>query len=154
MLSKIAELKETQVLLVGSTSTPQDEALVRQLKQSQVLITNEFNPHIEELYQLADIYFFPVISDHAAIGVPLSVLEAMACNLKVITTRFGGLPQMFQEGLGLFYFDAENELTKLIIDAKNLNRCSTREMVKAFTWDNIASRVLQTVQNEEIPTWN
>lgn len=154
LLTNIAQLSDVQVILVGSTSTSQDETLTRQLTQQGVRVILEFIPHIEELYQLADIYFFPVISEHAAIGVPLSVLEAMACNLPVITTRFGGLPQMFQEGGGLFYFDDEVELPQLVRDVKNLSQCLTREMVGPFTWNSVARRVLEIAQMKEAPAWN
>ncbi len=154
MLSNLAQLREVQVFLVGSTSTPQDETLTRQLTQWDVRVVREFMPHIEELYQLADVYFFPVIYEQAAIGVPLSVLEAMACNLPVITTRFGGLPQMFQEGQGLFYFDDEAELPQLVRDARYLPQCLTRQMVGAYTWSSVAHSVLEMAQRKDAPVWN
>jgi glycosyltransferase involved in cell wall biosynthesis len=154
LLSNISQLKDVQVIVVGSTSTPADETLVRQLTQPNVRIVREFIPHINEIYQLSDIYFFPVISDHDAIGVPLSVMEAMACNLTVITTRFGGLPQMFSEGDGFYFFDNEIELPKMIADAINLSRCSTRKMVEAYGWDSIAQRALQMTQSEESQGWS
>jgi glycosyltransferase involved in cell wall biosynthesis len=154
LLSHIARLRDTQVLLVGSTSTQQDETLIRQLTLLKVRVIREFVPHIEELYQLADIYFFPVISEHAAIGVPLSVLEAMACNLPVITTRFGGLPYMFQEGQGLFYFDNQVEVPDLVRQATCRSQCLTRQRVRAYAWDSVARRVLTMAQGEETPIWH
>ena len=151
LLLNVAQIKDVQVLLVGSTSTPQDETLTHQLTQLGVRVVREFIPHIEEFYQLADVYFFPVISEHASIGVPLSVLEAMACNLPVITTRFGGLPQMFQEGQGLFYFDNETELPKLARDTRHLPQCLTRQMVGAYAWNKVAPRVLEMVIERRSP---
>ena len=150
ILSDIAQIKQTQVILVGSASTPQDEYLINQLSQKNVRIFRDFIPNIQELYQLADVYVFPVNFENAAIGVPLSVLEAMACNLPVITTRFGGLPQMFQEGQGLFYFDSERELSVLISKARSLPHCLTRQMVDAYTWDRIARNALDLVQKDDV----
>ena len=149
LLSYITQRSEAQVLLVGSTSTPQDEMLTHQLEQLGVRVVRKFIPQIEELYQLADVYLFPVTSERAAIGVPLSVLEAMACNLPVITTRFGGLPLMFQEGGGLFYFEDEVELPQLVREAKNLHQCLTRQMVEPYAWCSVAHKLLEMAQMKE-----
>ena len=149
LISIVPQLRDVQVILVGSTSTPQDEALVRQLTHLDVRVVREFMPHIEELYQLADVYLFPVVSEHAAIGVPLSVLEAMACNLPVITTRFGGLPQMFPEGRGLFYFNDEAELPKLMKSARSLSQYGTRQMVETYAWSRVAHKALEMTLTED-----
>ena len=64
---------------------PQIEFLnMNQMKMSYI-------PEVEDIYRLSDLYLFLAESDTAAIEVPLSVLEAMACNLPVICTPFGGL---------------------------------------------------------------
>jgi len=53
---------------------------------------------IEEIYQLSDCYIFPITFEGGGISILLSVLEAMACNLPVVTTKFGGLPAIFKGG--------------------------------------------------------
>jgi glycosyltransferase involved in cell wall biosynthesis len=143
LLQRLGRLKGVQVILVGSTSSPQDEELIRELTQTGVRIIRDYLPNVEELYQLGDAYLFPVTSEDAAVGVPLSVLEAMACNLPVITTRFGGLPLMFREADGFFYFDREDELPGLIARARGLQGCSTREMVEPYDWRNVATMLLE-----------
>lgn len=149
LLSNIARSGEAQVWMAGSTSTVPDETLMRRLTSMGVHVVREFIPNVAELYQLADVYLFPVRSEHAAIGVPLSVLEAMACNLPIITTRFGGLSTMFREGDGLFYFDEETELPQLLRDARILSPCLTRQMVEPYSWQNVARSVLEMVCREE-----
>jgi glycosyltransferase involved in cell wall biosynthesis len=146
VLEGLARLGNVRVLLVGSTSTPQDEDLARQLIQTGVQLIREFIPRIEEIYQLADAYVFPVVSEEASIGVPLSVLEAMACNLPVITTHFGGLPWMFQGENGFAYFDDESELPELIGDVRKLQKCSTRHMVEPYDWKKVASGAIEMIQ--------
>ena len=146
VLERVARLGNVRVLLVGSTSTPQDEDLAHQLIQAGVQLIREFIPRIEEIYQLADAYVFPVVSEEASIGVPLSVLEAMACNLPVITTHFGGLPWMFQGENGFVYFDDENELPELIGDVQKLQKSSTRRMVEPYDWKKVASGAIEMIQ--------
>jgi len=145
----VARVGDIQVMLVGSTSTPHDEDLARQLKQAGVRLIREYVPHIEEIYQLADAYIFPVVSEDAAIGVPLSVLEAMACNLPVVTTPFGGLPGIFPKGNGFVYFNGENDLPASIDAVRRLQQSSTRGMVEPYDWKNVASGAIEMIQSRK-----
>jgi glycosyltransferase involved in cell wall biosynthesis len=139
-------LAGVKVILVGSTSTAQDEDLARWLSERGVRLIREYVPRIEEIYQLADAYVFPVVSEAAAIGVPLSVLEAMACNLPVVTTRFGGLPWMFQKEDGFIYFDDAGELPGIIGGLHALQKCSTRRMVEPYDWKRVAAGAIEMVE--------
>lgn len=81
---------------------------------------------------MADCYLFPVRDDIASIDLPLSVLEAMSCNLPFITTRFGGLDEVFEEGEGLFFLDNETSLEEnLRIIRDGLVHIETRKKVVA-----------------------
>jgi glycosyltransferase involved in cell wall biosynthesis len=151
VLQRVARLGNVRVIVVGSTSTRHDEDLARQLIQAGAQLIREFIPHIEEIYQLADVYIFPVVSEGAAIGVPLSVLEAMACNLPVITTPFGGLPRMFPADNGFVYFSDENELPGLIEGVRRLQKSSTRLMVEPYDWKKVAAGVIEAIEAENNP---
>lgn len=56
-------------------------------------ILYEYIPEIQEVYQLADVYLFPVQVDGACIDLPLSVLEAAACGTPVVCTDYGALKE-------------------------------------------------------------
>jgi len=126
-----------QVLLVASTSTPQDEHLVAGLEKVGVRIWRRYLPRIHEIYQLADCYLFPVSSPTAAIELPLSVLEAMACNLPVVTTRYGALGDLFQPGDGLVFAATPEEFRSAISLVKKGLPIRTRAMVESYSWDRV-----------------
>jgi len=128
-------------VVVGSTSTPQDAGLAQWLRENGVLVLDVYIEGIEELYQLSDLYVFPVIESTAAIELPLSVLEAMACNLPVVATRFGGLADHFAEGEGLYLADDSEQLIEKLRLARRSPEVSTRAMVAPYTWQAVVEKL-------------
>lgn len=81
-------------VLVVSTLTAafEDKPLRDSLAAKKNLtIIDQYLPHIEEIYQLADAYLFPVEKARNCIDVPLSALEAAACSIPVVATEYGEL---------------------------------------------------------------
>jgi glycosyltransferase involved in cell wall biosynthesis len=150
LLSRVAGLQGVQALIVGSTSTTQDDSLIHSLSSKHVMIIGDYLPNIEEVYQLADVYLFPVNSEGAAVGVPLSILEAMACNLPVISTPFGGLPLLFEAGNGVSYFTDENELPQLIYKVRSMPSLNTRDRVKPYEWKKVAHMMIMMATSKEV----
>lgn len=131
----------TQVVVVGRTSTKFERGVALKLEKAGCKIIKEYVPKIEEIYALSDCYVFPTIDPVGSIDVPLSVLEAMACNLPVISTKFGGLPRIFKEGDGLIFIEKEEDLHKAIEAIKNCINVETREKVLSYSWENVAKRL-------------
>jgi glycosyltransferase involved in cell wall biosynthesis len=105
-LAELARPGEWSVTMVASTSTPVDPEIKASLERAGVNIVRRYIPDIERYYQAADVYVFPVEQEQGSVEIPLSVLEAMACDTPVVATRFGGLPELFEEGDGVAYADA------------------------------------------------
>lgn len=133
-----------QVVVVGSTSTIHDGELVAELRNSGALLIDTYVADVAEIYQMADCYVFPVHSRISSIDMPLSVLEAMACNLPVVTTRFGGLPTLFQEGAGFVYIDSPEQLAAAVEACKG-GQAETRRMVEPYAWPRVAQRMLEQI---------
>lgn len=85
------------IVLVVSTLTAgeQDDGLRAQfMGKANVTLLDSFLPDIEEVYQLADVYLFPVAVAGHCIDVPLSALEAAACGIPVVTTDYGEMKEL------------------------------------------------------------
>jgi glycosyltransferase involved in cell wall biosynthesis len=144
VLARVAQAGFLPVF-VASTSTTRDEGLLAELSRAGVTVVTHFADNIEEFYQMADCYLFPVVSATSSIDAPLSVLEAMACNLPVVTTPFGALPGMFPPGNGLYYGESEAELLARLNEAMQARGCRTSELVCPYSWENLASGVVQAL---------
>ena len=145
LLTEVLDKKEDFLLIVGSTSTKKEQDVYQKLERKEnVRVITHYIEKIEEIYRLADCYLFPVKDYKSAIDVPLSVLEAMACNLPVITTEFGGLVDLFKEDSqkGFFYFDSEEELKEKIKLVKNISRPDTKGMVKDLSWEKVIEKFI------------
>jgi len=147
---KNLQTSNNQVLIIGSTSMKAESEVYSQLQSSGVQIWRTYFDNINEIYALADCYLFPVRKTTAAIEMPLSIMEAMACNLPVISTRFGALPRVFEEGDGLFFVDQGDEfLDKIQAIKQGKVSVRTREKVLPYSWQEVTRR-LEEIYNEVI----
>ncbi len=142
LLAKVQRLENVQVLIIDSTTTPQYKELIKRLKGEGIMIISEYIPDISEIYRLSDVYVFPVKDEIASINLPLSILEAMACGLPVITTRFGGLEGYFQEDEGFRFFDNDDKFVRLISNSRMDGR-NNRGKVERFTWNGLVGDMIK-----------
>jgi glycosyltransferase involved in cell wall biosynthesis len=112
-------------------------------------VIDTYVPNIEDIYRLSDLYLFLAESDTAAIELPLSVLEAMACNLPVVCRPFGGLRDFFAAGHGLFYWDGQPPLGDLVATALSTTS-ATRTLVEPYTWAAAAQTCTRLLQGRQV----
>ncbi len=151
VFKKIQEIDNIQVVIVGGTAQKSEDALKRDLQAAGIKICHEYYEDISKIYKIADLYVFPIrdiggtlpdtYNQVGAIDLPLSVLEAMACNLPVITTRFGALQRLFQPGDGLHYAEDEPDIIAKVKNFSFKNVCETRQKVLPYDWDRIVARI-------------
>jgi glycosyltransferase involved in cell wall biosynthesis len=131
-----------QVLVVGSTSTEKDRDLEDDLMKNGILLWTNYFANIEEIYALTDCYIFPTIDRFNSVETPLSVLEAMSCNLPVVSTKFGALGGLFDEGDGLYFFSNKTSMNEAIEEIKsNKILVKTREKVLAYSWESVSKKL-------------
>ncbi|MCK4549519.1 MAG: glycosyltransferase family 4 protein [Candidatus Krumholzibacteria bacterium] len=111
------------------------------LRQAGIIVIDEYIDDIHEIYQAADLYFFPVSIRTGALEFPLSVIEACACNLPVLTTRFGALPEVLEKGNGLEWFSGVAEIPDKIKMLRN-GKTDTHTKVTELSWERMFDRYL------------
>ncbi|MBN2185749.1 MAG: glycosyltransferase family 4 protein [Candidatus Krumholzibacteriota bacterium] len=112
------------------------------LRMAGIIVIDEYTDDIHELYQACDLYLFPVSSNLGALEFPLSVIEAAACNLPTLTTRFGALPEILKESEGYLYYDESTEIREKIRTLRK-SRPETSHLVSKFSWNNVFDRFLE-----------
>jgi glycosyltransferase involved in cell wall biosynthesis len=146
VMKSIAKLKDWTVLIIGTTSSPLEKQFCSELVDEGCLVWREYIPEIHEIYQLSDVYAFPVENELGCIELPLSVLEAMACNLLVMTTKYGGFPELFTEGEGFYFVNNRNEMPeklKTIFNEKTSAAIQTRKKVSSLSWETITKNLAE-----------
>ncbi|CAD6491079.1 MAG: Glycosyl transferases group 1 [Candidatus Argoarchaeum ethanivorans] len=139
--------KENQVIIVASKYIGANRKLLNNLRDAGCIIFQGYFPNIEEFYQLSDCYLFPVKKGDSIL-CPLSVMEAMSCNLPVATTEFEGLKTFFEEGNGLIFAKKEDELIDGIESIKKGNiSIATREKVEQYAWQGITKEIMQVYKD-------
>ena len=135
--------KKNQVIIVASKYIKTNRKLLKNLRDEGCIIFQGYFPNIEEFYQLSDCYLFPVKRGDSIL-CPLSVMEAMSCNLPVVTTNFEGLKTFFNEGNGLIFAKKEDELIDGIENIKKRNiSIVTRKKVEEYSWQNITMKIVE-----------
>lgn len=135
-------------VLVGSAELS-ERRFADALAAQGVRVIVEFQPRIEQYYQAADGYLFPLRdlprgvlpSSHDQMGVidlPLSVLEAASSGTSIITTRYGGLERLLGDRDGVEYWDGAPESLGAAI-ARGIRTRPDPECVPS--WDTVAAQV-------------
>lgn len=138
-----------QVLILGRASETGDAGLANELRQSGCLVWTHYVACLEEIYALSDCYVFPTTHRRYCVEMPLSVLEAMSCNLPVVSTRFGALPRAFEEGDGFLFADADDDLSRCLHAVNGDLEIRTRHKVLSCSWESV-SRNLDRIYAETI----
>lgn len=131
------------------------ESLARALEiESAVVFTGRIeNEQTAELYRSADVVVNPSLADN----MPISVLEALASGVPVVSTQVGGVPYLVQHGKTALLVppgDAEamaNAVIRILEDQDLANRLVTAGLgeVQQYIWPSVRQK-LQSVYTDAL----
>lgn len=139
LLIRLQRETDWQVLVIGSETAPFVAEVARALRDAGVVLVHRYLPDIGLVYALADVYVFPVEDPQGSIEFPLTVLEAMACDRPVASTRFLALPEYLQEGPAFGWFRGFDELVALL--QRLQGRRGNVEQARQFAWERVTAIV-------------
>ena len=126
------------VMIVGSSSTPKDalgpKDLKSKLEKEGIVVLDKFIELIEEIYQMSDLYIFPVLAPNSSIGMPLSILEARACGIPVLTTNFGSISAFMGDDNGGIIYSTPKRFSEAVksIEKRDYTNSNVEDLNKKF----------------------
>lgn len=147
-LEDFSEIQTAQSMVVSSGMF-EDEHVVRTLKESGVTLHTGYLAHVEEIYQMADAYFFPTKSTEFVISIPLSVMEALSCGVPVIGySCFENLDKISAEAGAITRIDYAGQVDHVL--PALLRESRDRSLLKApCSWDAAAQQVLKILRENQ-----
>jgi glycosyltransferase involved in cell wall biosynthesis len=146
-MARIAGRPGFRLVVVGSPDTPQEPELIRRLEEAGALVLREFVPRIASIYGAADVYLFPTRNPRSCIGIPLSVLEALACGLPVVSTPFQGLPRLFPDTPFVRFAVTSPEIEAALAEAPAARQAGARALVEPLDWAQVALEVSRLLRD-------
>lgn len=149
-LAPLALVPGVTVLVLAShfRREPESSELSRALEASGVRLLFGHRPNVEQLYRLADCYVFPTVQHDGAVATPLSVVEARASGLPVVTRRFRALGERVGRELGVHLVDSDDELRRFVLALKEGQTRPERPggpLPAAYSWQGVARRLLDVM---------
>ena len=146
------------IVIIGSQSFSNNDLLKKRLLDSGVTVINSFIENINEIYSMADYYVFPVrapitypknYNEVGVIDFPLSILEAMAMNIPVITTKLDALSRFLKiKGIQAFnYFDGTADDLMKKLSSCNTTKISTRNIALDFNSNTVFNEINNIYKN-------
>jgi glycosyltransferase involved in cell wall biosynthesis len=137
-----AKDKEYFILFVGDGEVPKNMQNIENTK----FIQSQPQSKLSELYQLSDIFCLPSINE----GFPLTILEAIASGLPIITTNHEGYDKYLDKKNTILINptigNIKKSIKKLLKDRNKLSSMreySHSEAIKRFSWKKNVDKLLE-----------
>ena len=147
----VSSQKNFKVLIIGEGSlrdTLQSHVSKYQLEDFIIFIGKKDKVQLREYYQQANVFVLPSLWE----GFPLTILEAWASGVAVITTKVNGIPAICTDKKNALLISKENpqELSiamKMLLDNRNVAESLGQQgsilVNKYFSWQTITDEILK-----------
>lgn len=126
---------------------------INKLNLSDCVTMQGISDDIRNKLNKADIYVMTSKFE----GLPISVLEAMACGLPIVSTKAGGVIDIIEQGSNGFVVEQEDEvglieaISKLIVDSELRKSMEEKSREMALKFDiNICAKKYQLLYFKEL----
>ncbi|MEQ8167273.1 MAG: glycosyltransferase family 4 protein [Candidatus Eremiobacterota bacterium] len=125
--SLVLERRKSHLFLIGTMRREMADMIKYFREENQLfnhylhIVPPVLPEYIPKFYNLLDIFIMPSLRD----GMPNGILEAMACELPVVTTSAGAIPEL-----------VKNEKTGIIVEPGNI--------------DNLTSSMIKLIDSKEL----
>lgn len=143
LLASLSNMQNWHIIIVGSSRYPAEQKMLDILNKAGCTVYQAFIEDLPGLYCYADAYIFPVSDPGGCIDIPLTVLEALACNRPVISTQFEALPRFISEGNGMFYINSKEDIINCLDQISNNGEAMTRQKVLDLSWNKIIDSIIK-----------
>lgn len=114
-----------------------------------VKVISGYIESVENIYRMADVYFFPTKNGDYVISVPLSVMEALSCGTPAVAYRsFKKLASIETNDMNaITLINDKNELDETIAASKSAKR-DKPYLLSVKSWNDAAADVLKWIKDE------
>ena len=152
----IIKTEDTILVILGIGSyLEQLKQLARDLNiEDYVIFAGHVNDNdLPKYYNLADLFVFPTLRLE---GLPMVILEAMACGKPVIASRIGGIPTAIDHNKNGILIDPnnlynlKNKILDVLVDerkAKTLGKMARLKAIEEFSVDRMVESTVAVYDN-------
>ena len=154
LLEAFSQVDKPFILIVCGQkrgSIDYDAFLSRNSDRQKIIFTDWISyEDVVALFQYADLFVYPTLSD----TLPLVILEAMASNLPIISTKVGGIPYQVDEECGILVEPGDSRAIKQAFEQMTENKAKLAQMGRSaketvqrkFNWDSSAQKAFNFYQ--------
>jgi len=148
LIMRLSKSVTARIVFVTSGISWDDPKIKTKLEESGVVLLDRYFEKMQDIYSIADCYVFPTRNPKSAIGMPLSILEALSCNVPVVSSRFGVLNEILTDGKGVAFFDDDETAIRLVQETiSDAHHHDCRIVALDFDWSKIAGLIIPETIN-------